>query len=212
MSEHEQTPTSVTVLGQASDFAAPDEARCVLAVSGLHGTVAAAVEDVSARAAALSELLVELGVSSHDRLTSAVTVEEQVEHRDGSAVVTAQRATVTVDVRLRDVTLLGRLLREAAERGRAQVLATRWVIDGGNPANAAVRTAAAADRSRHAGGAGARGRRARCHAAAAGRHAAVGGAGTGRGRRARVDGRAARPLRPRGLTGWRPPDRVSRCV
>jgi uncharacterized protein YggE len=145
MSEHEQTPTSVTVLGQASDFAAPDEARCVLAVSGLHGTVAAAVEDVSARAAALSELLVELGVSSHDRLTSAVTVEEQVEHRDGSAVVTGQRATVTVDVRLRDVTLLGRLLREAAERGRAQVLATRWVIDGGNPANAAVRTAAAAD-------------------------------------------------------------------
>ena len=69
--------------GQGERFASPDEARCLLAVSGLHGTVAAAVEDVSARAAALSELLVELGVSSHDRLTSAVTVEEQVEHRDG---------------------------------------------------------------------------------------------------------------------------------
>ena len=141
----EPAPISVTVLGEASEFAAPDEARCVMAVTGVHGTVAAAVEDVSARAAALSELLVELGVSSHDRLTSAVTVEEQFEHRDGASVVTGQRATVTVDVRLRDVTLLGRLLREAAERGRAQVLATRWVIDAANPTNAAVRTAAAAD-------------------------------------------------------------------
>ena len=120
--------------------------------------------------------------------------------------MTGQRATVTVDVRLRDVTLLGRLLREAAERGRAQVLATRWVIDSGNPAYAAVRTAAAANaRGRaeaYAAGLGMRVGRVLEAASTMprrrrGRHAAGGGRGAGGGRRARGDGRSQRALRPR---------------
>ena len=136
--------------GAGQEFAVADEARCTLAVTGVHATVSAAVEDVSARAAALSELLVELGVAAGDRLTSAVEVADEIEYRDGAPLVRGQRATLQVDVRVRNLLVLGRLLREAADRGRAQIRATRWIVDGGNPARSLARGAAAADARRRA--------------------------------------------------------------
>jgi uncharacterized protein YggE len=117
-------------------------------VTGVHDTVSAAVEDVSARAAALSELLVELGVAAGDRLTRRSRWPTKSSTATARPLVREQRATLQVDVRVRNLLVLGRLLREAADRGRAQIQATRWIVDGSNPARNLARGAAAADARR----------------------------------------------------------------
>ena len=145
------TPVAtVSVRGRATAFARPDEARCSLSITHVHTTAPTAIGEVTRRAEALSALFEELGVAAGDRFTSSVVVDDQTEFRNGASVVTGQRASVRIDVRLRDTGEVGRLLRDAVDRARAHVDPPRWIVAPDNPAQLDAYRAAAADARRRA--------------------------------------------------------------
>jgi uncharacterized protein len=119
---------TLTVRGRASSFAQPDEARCAFTVSAVHEAAAAAIDDVTTRAETLAAVLDELDIAAADRFTSAVTVADQIEYRDGAAVVVGRRASLRVEVRVKATAIVGRLLRAAVDRAGADVDGPRWIV------------------------------------------------------------------------------------
>src|SRR5205814_3244773 len=99
---------------------------------------------------ALSALLDELGIDPDDRFTSSAVVDDQTEFRNGASVVIGQRASVRIDVRVRDTAQVGRLVRDAVDRARAHVEPPRWFVAPDNPAWIEAYGAAAVDARRRA--------------------------------------------------------------
>jgi uncharacterized protein len=146
----ESRGATVSVRGRATAFARPDEARCTLSISHVHTTAPTAIGEVTRRAEALAAVLDELGIAPGDRFTSSVVVDEQTEHRNGASVVVGQRASIRVEVRVRDTARVGRLVRDAVDRARAHVSPPRWIVAADNPAQLDAYRAAAVDARRRA--------------------------------------------------------------
>ncbi len=136
---------TISVRGHATAFARPDEARCTLVLAAVHPTAPAALDDVAARSQTLSGLLDALGIDAADRFTSSATVGDHTEYPEGVAVYMGKRAAIRVDVRLRDLSQLGALLRDAVDRAGAQVEPPRYTVAGDNPAQLEAYRLAAGD-------------------------------------------------------------------
>jgi uncharacterized protein YggE len=141
---------TISVRGRAISFAQPDEARCTLSVSAVHPTAQVAIDDVAGRAVTLATVLDGLGIEPFDRFTSAVVVGEHSEYRDGVPVYLGQRAAVQIEVRLRDPSLVGLLLRDAVDRAGAAVEPPRYSVSSDNPAQLEAYRLAARDARRRA--------------------------------------------------------------
>lgn len=144
---HEGT---VTVRGEGVVRAEPDEALVWITLTALEPAPGAALSDVSARSRALVAMLSELGVAAADRTTTGVGVSEEFEHRGNVRRSLGHRASTSMQVRLTDPELIGRLLAQATEQLAARVDGPRWQIAADNPVRLDAAREAAADAQRRA--------------------------------------------------------------
>lgn len=140
--------SSVLVTGAARRFVAPDRAVLGLGISVVAPDPALALDTVAERIERLGAVLDALGVPAADRTTDAVSVGEEREWRDGSNVLIGHRATSGVTVTIRDLDLVGRLLRAAVTDAAAEVRQLQWQVDAEHPARLELLGDAARDARR----------------------------------------------------------------
>lgn len=143
-------PATVKVRGDAVVRAEPDEAMLWITLTALEDLPSAALQNVSARANALVEILDGLGIAKTERATTGVTVHEEFEHGASGRRSLGYRAATRVSVRLTDHELIGRLIERAVEDLAARIDGPHWQIAPGNPARLKAAREAAADAQRKA--------------------------------------------------------------
>jgi uncharacterized protein YggE len=144
--------STATTLGSARVAARPDRAVLRLELVALKPTPAEAIADVAGRGDVLSRTLADDGVGEADRTTGGVTLRELREwdrRREQETFRGHQATTVTV-VQVRDITTLGRILRDVVDRAGARVEGPAWVVDADNPARIEAYRLAALDARRRA--------------------------------------------------------------
>lgn len=136
---------TITVRGNGTVAATPDDVTVGLTLEALRATPAEAFREASERAAAAVTLLDELGVPEGARLTSAVSLREHGEHVEGRWQHRGYRAATRVAVRLSDGELASRVLSDAVARLEARVDGPSWRVAPYNQAHAEARRLAALD-------------------------------------------------------------------
>jgi uncharacterized protein len=140
---------TLTVRGTASVPAEPDEATVAITLSALRATPDDAYRVVAERAQAFASLCDELGIERAQRSTAGLTVQAEFEFVEGRNEPRGYRATSRTHVRVRDASLVARLLEQAVARAEAHVEGPWWSVDQDNPARLeACRRAAAAARGK----------------------------------------------------------------
>jgi uncharacterized protein YggE len=124
----------VTVTGEASVPARPDEVRIALRLREVQETADDALTRVAERGERLRALLDELGIDAASRTTSGVMVREEREYERNRWVGKGFAAEARTIVRLTDATVLGRLITQATARAEALVDGPWWRILPENPA------------------------------------------------------------------------------
>lgn len=145
----DRTPT-VTVRGQATLRAEPDEAMLWIRLTALEGDPGQALADVSRRSDALVALLDELEVAKRDRSTAGVTVYEEFDHTRSGRRSLGHRAAATVSARFTSPEPIGRLITRATTELQARIDGPQWQIAARNPIHLEAARAAAADGRRKA--------------------------------------------------------------
>jgi uncharacterized protein len=140
----------VSVVGEASLRAEPDEAVMLVTLTALEAAPGPALADVAGRSQALAALLDDLGVPPVDRSTSGVTVREEFDHTNEGRRSLGHRAASTTAVRLTDVELIGRLVTRATTELGGAIEGPDWRIARDNPIRLEVARQAAADGRRRA--------------------------------------------------------------
>jgi uncharacterized protein YggE len=148
-SDPAERPT-VTVRGDASIRAEPDEAFLWITLSALEDAPGPALSDVSARSERMIALLEEVGVGRSERSTSGVTVHEEFDHTEKGRRSLGHRAVSRVSVRLTDPVLIGRLIAQTTTDLAARIDGPSWLISLDNPARLEAAREAAADARRKA--------------------------------------------------------------
>ena len=134
----------MSVRGEASVRAEPDEALLWITLTALEATPGEALSDVSTRSNTLVAMLDGLGVAKGDRATTGVSVHEEFDHSPKGRRSLGHRAVSRVTVRLTDHQLIGRLVTQTTQELAARVDGPRWQIAPDNPVHLeAARLAAA---------------------------------------------------------------------
>ena len=141
---------TITVRGEATLRANPDEAIVFVTLTALERDPGQAVADVSQRSEGLVALLNELGVAKQDRSTTGIRIAEQFEHTNTGRRPLGHQASVSTSVRLADRIAIGRLVTSATTDLRAEVSGPHWQIADGNPVRLEAARAAAANGRRKA--------------------------------------------------------------
>lgn len=126
---------TVVVRGVGRASARPDRAVLVFDLSHTAATPQQALQEVSARTAALVQVLRDRGVGEADWTTAGVTVQPAYEWRREEQVFLGQRAANRLQVTIRDAALVGPLLSDAVDLASARVGGPQWVVDQANPAH-----------------------------------------------------------------------------
>jgi uncharacterized protein len=145
---------TLTVRGTASVPAEPDEATVAITLSALWPSPDEAYRTVAERAQVFASLCGELGIERAQRSTAGLTVHAEFEFVEGRSEPRGYRATSRTLVRVRDASLVARLLEQAVAKAEAQVEGPWWSVDQDNPARleACRRAATAARRKAEAYG------------------------------------------------------------
>jgi uncharacterized protein YggE len=140
---------TITVKSNASVPAEPDEATVAITLSALRATPDVAYRVVAERAQTFASLCDELGIERAQRSTAGLTVQAEFEFVEGRNEPRGYRATSRTHVRVRDASLVARLLEQAVARAEAHVEGPWWSVDQDNPARLeACRRAAATARQK----------------------------------------------------------------
>lgn len=142
--------SSVLVTGAARRFVAPDRAVLGLGISVVAPDPALALDGVAERVDRLGAVLDALGLPPADRTTDAVAVGEEREWRDNANVLIGHRATSGITVTVRDLDIVGRLLRAAVGDAAAEVRQLQWQVDAEHPVRLELLGDAARDARRRA--------------------------------------------------------------
>jgi uncharacterized protein YggE len=140
----------VTVQGQAVVSAEPDEAHLEIGINTVARSPQAALTLAAGRSEQLEVLFRELKIPRKARSTSGVLVQERREYVKGKYVNRGYEASNNVTLRLKDPSLIGRLMHEATKRAHASVRGPWWRIARDNPARLEACRQAAADARRRA--------------------------------------------------------------
>lgn len=140
---------TLSVRGSASVPVEPDEATVTITLSGVRAAPDEAYRHVGERAEAFEQLCDELGIEPAQRSTVGLAVQAEVEWVEGRNEPRGYRATSTTSVRMRDASLVARLLEQAVAQVDAHFGGPWWSVDLDNPARLeACRRAAASARQR----------------------------------------------------------------
>jgi uncharacterized protein YggE len=141
---------SVNVRGTAAASVTPDRAELSLEVRRRAKTAAEALTDVATRSQQLVSMLEQHGIGRTDWVTEGVHVGEDHEWRKDQHVLVGHVASTAVTVTLRDISLVGAVIRDGVDAAGASVRSLTWAIDRSNPAQHALLAEAALDARRRA--------------------------------------------------------------
>ncbi len=135
---------TVTVTGEATIRAEPDQAVLWITLSALESAPGPALADVARRSETLLVLLDELRVAKAGRPSSGITVFEEFDHTEHGRRPLGHRAASVLSARLTDPELIGQLITRATEELQARIDGPSWQIAASNPVRLqAARQAAA---------------------------------------------------------------------
>lgn len=141
---------TVTVRGDATVSAEPDEAAVTIRLSLTNKKADAALGDVARDSEKLNAILDELAVTTDARVTTGVSVAEEKEYDGKRWVQKGYRASNSIVLHLGDPQLVGRVLSRVTENMTAEIQGPWWKVAPANPARGRAYKEAAEDAKRKA--------------------------------------------------------------
>lgn len=136
---------TVTASGTGAAQAAPDTAEVSLGVTTTSSDAKAALDDASRAAERIAAAVKKLGVAGKDIQTRDLSVYPQTTERDGKQVITGYQASLSVQVKVRDMAKLGKVISAANAAGANTIDGPWFTVDDPAPFRAEAMEAAVKD-------------------------------------------------------------------
>ena len=127
---------TVTASGAGTAQAVPDTAEMSFGVTTTSSDAKAALDDASRIAAQIASAVKKQGVADEDIQTQNVSVYPQNVDQDGKRVITGYRASLSVRVKVRDISKLGDVISAANAAGANDINGPTFTIDDPAPIRA----------------------------------------------------------------------------
>jgi uncharacterized protein YggE len=138
-------PNTVTASGTGTAQAAPDTAEMYFGVTTMSSNAKTALSDASKVAAQIAAAVKEQGVAAEDIQTRDVSVYPQTTEQDGKQVVSGYQASLSVQVKVRDIAKLGEVISAANDAGANTISGPSFTIADPAPVRAEAIDKAVAD-------------------------------------------------------------------
>lgn len=142
--------SSVLVCGSAATSVQPDRAVVSLGITYVGTDAASAMDEIAQRSHQLEGVIGAIGLARTDWVTDGVAVAEEWLWKNDTNTLVGYRATSGVSVTVRELALVGTLLRDSVANCGASIRSLTWLVDDTNPARATLLGAAAIDARRRA--------------------------------------------------------------
>jgi hypothetical protein len=142
----EGTPANTaTASGAGTAQAAPDTAEMSFGVTTVSANAKTALDDAAKVAGQISSAVKKQGIAAEDIQTRDVSVYPQMDDQDGKQVITGYQASLSVQVKVRDIAKLGEVISAANDAGANTISGPSFTIDDPAPARAEAIDEAVAD-------------------------------------------------------------------
>ena len=136
---------TVTASGAGATQAAPDTAEMSFGVSTTSPNAKSALDEASKGAEQIASAVKKQGIADEDIQTQDVSVYPQTVDQDGKQVITGYQASLSVRVKVRDISKLGEVISAANAAGANNISGPSFTIDDPAPARAEAIDEAVAD-------------------------------------------------------------------
>ena len=136
---------TVTASGLGTTQAAPDTAEMSFGVTTMSSNAKSALDDASKSAEQIASAVKKQGIAGEDIQTRDVSVYPQTVDQDGKQVITGYQASLSVQVKVRDIAKLGEIISAANAAGANDISGPTFTIDDPTPARAKAIDEAVAD-------------------------------------------------------------------
>lgn len=136
---------TVTASGAGTAQAAPDTAEMYFGVTTTSANAKTALDDASKVAEQIASAVKKQGVADEDVQTQDVSVYPQTAHQDGKQVITGYQASLSVRVKVRDISRLGEVISAANAAGANDIGGPSFTVADPAPARATAIEEAVAD-------------------------------------------------------------------
>ena len=136
---------TVTASGAGTSQAAPDTAEMSFGVTTTSPNAKTALDEASRGAEQIATALKKQGIAGEDIQTQDVSVYPQSVDQDGKPVITGYQASLSVQVKVRDISKLGEVISAANAAGANDISGPSFTIDDPAPARAKAIDEAVAD-------------------------------------------------------------------
>jgi len=136
---------TVTAAGTGTAQATPDTAQMSFGVSTSSASAKTSLDDASKTAEQITAAVKKTGVSAKDIQTRGVSVYPQMADQGGKQVVTGYQASLSVQVKVRDIGKLGDIISTANAAGANNISGPTFTIADPTPYRAEAIDAAVAD-------------------------------------------------------------------
>ncbi len=136
---------TVTASGMGTAQAAPDTAEMSFGVTTMASDAKSALDDASAVAEQIASAVKKQGVAAEDIQTRDVSVYPQTLDQDGKQVISGYQASLSVQVKVRDIAKLGEVISAANAAGANSISGPAFTIADPAPVRAKAIDEAVAD-------------------------------------------------------------------
>jgi hypothetical protein len=136
---------TVTASGAGTTQAVPDTAEMSFGVTTISANAKSALDEAAKSAEQIASALKKLGIAGEDIQTQDVSVYPQTVDQDGKQVITGYQASLSVRVKVRDISKLGEIISAANAAGANNISGPSFTIDDPAPARAKAIDEAVAD-------------------------------------------------------------------
>jgi uncharacterized protein len=139
------TANTVTASGTGTTQAEPDTAEMSFGVTTTSTNAKSALDEASVRAKQIASALKKQGIADEDIQTRDVSVYPQTVDKNGKQVITGYQASLTVTVKVRDISKLGEIISAANAAGANDISGPTFTVGDPAPARAKAIEEAVAD-------------------------------------------------------------------
>jgi uncharacterized protein len=136
---------TVTASGAGTAQAVPDTAEMSFGVTTTSSNAKSALDDASKKAEQIASAVKKQGVAAEDIQTQDVSVYPQTTDQNGKQVITGYQASLSVQVKVRDISKLGGVISAANAAGANNINGPTFTVDDPAPARAKAIDDAVAD-------------------------------------------------------------------
>ena len=136
---------TVTASGTGTTQAAPDTAEMSFGVTTMSSNAKTALDGVSKTAERIASAVKKQGIADKDIQTRDVSVYPQSTDQNGKQVITGYQASLSVQVKVRDISKLGEVISAANAAGANTISGPSFTIDDPTPVRAKAIDEAVAD-------------------------------------------------------------------